>query len=84
MTGSQILIRLFKDSIKPYTARLFSSLFFMVIIALATGATAWLLDPAIDKIFLDKDESMLLLIPIAIILTPVSYTHLTLPTMLWV
>ncbi len=69
MTGSQILIRLFKDSIKPYTARLFSSLFFMVIIALATGATAWLLDPAIDKIFLDKDESMLLLIPIAIILT---------------
>ena len=69
MTGSQILIRLFKDSIKPYTVRLFSSLFFMVIIALATGATAWLLDPAIDKIFLDKDESMLLLIPIAIILT---------------
>tara|TARA_Y100000748_G_scaffold256650_1_gene223103 strand:+ start:1833 stop:3479 length:1647 start_codon:yes stop_codon:yes gene_type:complete len=41
----------------------------MVIIALSTGATAWLLDPAIDKIFLDKDESMLLLIPIAIILT---------------
>ena len=69
MTGSQILIRLFKDSIKPYTVRLFSSLFFMIIIALATGATAWLLDPAIDKIFLDKDESMLLLIPIAIILT---------------
>ena len=41
----------------------------MIIIALSTGATAWLLDPAIDKIFLDKDESMLLLIPIAIILT---------------
>ena len=41
----------------------------MVIIALCTGATAWLLDPAIDKIFLDKDKSMLLLIPIAIILT---------------
>ncbi len=69
MTGTQILQRLFRDSIKPYSLRLFSSLFFMVIIALCTGATAWLLDPAIDKIFLDKDESMLLLIPIAIILT---------------
>lgn len=69
MTGTQILKRLFRDSIKPYSLRLFSSLFFMVIIALCTGATAWLLDPAIDKIFLDKDESMLLLIPIAIILT---------------
>ena len=69
MTGTQILKRLFRDSIRPYSLRLFSSLFFMVIIALCTGATAWLLDPAIDKIFLDKDESMLLLIPIAIILT---------------
>ncbi len=69
MTGTQILKRLFWDSIKPYSLRLFSSLFFMVIIALCTGATAWLLDPAIDKIFLDKDESMLLLIPVAIILT---------------
>ena len=69
MTGSQILIRLFRDSIRPYASRLASSLFFMIIIALSTGATAWLLDPAIDKIFLDKDESMLLLIPIAIILT---------------
>ena len=69
MTGTQILKRLFRDSIRPYSLRLFSSLFFMVIIALCTGATAWLLDPAIDKIFLDKDESMMLLIPIAIILT---------------
>ena len=69
MTGSQILNRLFRDSIRPYAPKLFSSLFFMIIIALSTGATAWLLDPAIDKIFLDKDESMLLLIPIAIILT---------------
>ncbi len=69
MTGTQILKRLFRDSIKPYSLRLFSSLFFMVIIALCTGATAWLLDPAIDRIFLDKDETMLLLIPIAIILT---------------
>ena len=69
MTGSQILARLFRDSIRPYASRLASSLFFMIIIALSTGATAWLLDPAIDKIFLDKDESMLLLIPIAIIIT---------------
>ena len=67
MTGAQIISRLFKDSIKPYLPRLLSSLFFMVIIALCTGATAWLLDPAIKKIFLDKDRSMLLIIPFAII-----------------
>ncbi len=67
MTGTQILSRLFRDSIKPYLSRLISSLFFMIIIALCTGATAWLLDPAIEKIFIDKDSSMLIIIPIAII-----------------
>ena len=69
MTGSQILKRLFKDSIKPYAGKLLASLFFMAIIASTTGATAWLLDPAIEKIFLDRDEKMLILIPLAIILT---------------
>ena len=69
MTGSQILKRLFKDSIKPYAGKLLASLFFMAIIAITTGATAWLLDPAIEKIFLDRDEKMLILIPLAIILT---------------
>ena len=67
MTGTQILSRLFRDSIKPYLSRLISSLFFMIIIALCTGATAWLLDPAIEKIFLEKDSSMLIIIPLAII-----------------
>ena len=33
----------------------------------STSATAWLLDPAIDKIFLNKDQSLLLLIPLLII-----------------
>ena len=69
MTGSEILKRLFRDSIKPYAGKLLASLFFMAIIALTTGATAWLLDPAIEKIFLDRDEKMLILIPFAIILT---------------
>tara|TARA_B110000967_G_scaffold208791_1_gene262214 strand:+ start:3100 stop:4743 length:1644 start_codon:yes stop_codon:yes gene_type:complete len=39
----------------------------MLIIALATGATAWLLDPAIEKIFLDRDPQMVWMIPLGII-----------------
>ena len=69
MTGYQILKRLFQDSVKPYTVKLSSSFFFMVITALTTGLTAWILDPAIEKIFLEKDSEMLMIIPIAIILT---------------
>ena len=41
--------------------------------ALSTAATAWLLDPAIKKIFLDKDLTMLYLIPIAIISVGIGY-----------
>ena len=69
MTGYQILSRLFKDSVKPYTIKLSSSFFFMLITALTTGLTAWILDPAIEKIFLEKDNTMLVIIPIAIIVT---------------
>jgi len=69
MTGYQILSRLFKDSVKPYTVKLSSSFFFMIITALTTGLTAWILDPAIKMIFLEKDSQMLTIIPIAIILT---------------
>ena len=69
MTGIEILKRLFKDSVKPYALRLLSSFFFMSIIAATTGLTAWLLDPAIEKIFLERDAEMLVIIPVVIIIT---------------
>ena len=69
MTGYQILSRLFKDSVKPYSLKLSSSFFFKIITALSTGLTAWILDPAIKMIFLDKNTQMLTIIPIAIIIT---------------
>ena len=68
MSNFQILSRLFKESIRPQIFRLSLSFIFMAIIALATGATAWLLDPAIEKIFLEKDARMIVLIPLGIIL----------------
>ena len=38
-------------------------------VAGSTGAIAWLLDPAIKKIFVDQDKTMMLLIPVAIALS---------------
>ena len=67
MTNSEILKRLFSENIRPQLAKLSSSFIFMIIIALATGATAWLLDPAIEKIFLNQDAQMVWIIPLAII-----------------
>ena len=67
MTNSEILKRLFKENIRPQLVKLSTSFIFMIIIALATGATAWLLDPAIKKIFLERDAQMVLLIPLGVI-----------------
>tara|TARA_B100000780_G_C21117503_1_gene452279 strand:+ start:492 stop:2219 length:1728 start_codon:yes stop_codon:yes gene_type:complete len=67
MSNFQILSRLFRESIRPQILKLSVSFVFMIIIALATGATAWLLDPAIDKIFIEKDATMIWLIPLGVI-----------------
>ena len=64
-----ILKRLYKEHIKKYLKQIFISLILSIIVAATTSATAWLLDPAIKKIFLDKDKTLTWLIPLCIILT---------------
>ena len=68
MTNSEIFKRLIKTKVNKYFKRLAFALILSIIVALSTAATAWLLDPAIKKIFLDKDLTMLYLIPIAIVI----------------
>ena len=67
MTNSEIFKRLIKTKVNKYFKRLVFALILSIIVSLSTAATAWLLDPAIKKIFLDKDLTMLYLIPIAIV-----------------
>jgi len=67
MTNLQIFKRLYRDYTKKYLNKIFLAVFFSILVAGSTSATAWLLDPAIDKIFLNKDQSLLLIIPLLII-----------------
>jgi len=60
--------RLFKDYTKKYISKIILAGIFSVLVASSTSATAWLLDPAIDKIFINKDQTLILLIPLAIII----------------
>ena len=69
MTNIQILKRLYKDYTKKHLNKILLAVFFSILVAASTSAIAWLLDPAIDKIFINKDQSLLLLIPLFIILT---------------
>ena len=63
-----ILKRLYREHIKRYFKRIILSLVLSLIVAGSTSATAWLLDPAVKKIFIDKDQTFAWLIPILIVL----------------
>ena len=63
----EILKRLFKNYIRKYLKLIFLSLILSILVAGATASTAWLLDPAIKKIFIDKNRTLAYLIPLAII-----------------
>ena len=68
MNNKDLAIRIFKTEVKKYYNLIIICFVFMIISALATAASAWLLDPAIKMIFLNKDKQMLYLIPLGIIL----------------
>ena len=68
MSNLDILKRLYKEYTKKHLNRIFIAVFFSILVAGSTSATAWLLDPAIDKIFINKDQSLLLVIPLLIVL----------------
>ena len=63
-----ILKRLYREHISRYLKRIIFSIFLSLLVAGATSATAWLLDPAIKKIFINNDQTYALLIPLGIIL----------------
>ena len=60
--------RLYKDYTRKYIRKILLAAIFSILVAISTSATAWLLDPAIEKIFLNKDKTLILIIPIAIII----------------
>ena len=67
MTNIQILKRLFNEYTKKYLPQIFLALIFSLILAASTSAIAWLLDPAVEKLFIQKNQSLMLIIPLGII-----------------
>ena len=67
MNNFEIYKRLYKDYTRKYLNKIIISLLFSILVAGSTSAIAWLLDPAIKKIFIDKDQTLTYLIPLLII-----------------
>ena len=67
-TLKKVLLRLYREYIKNYLGKIAISFLLSLGVAGSTAAIAWLLDPAIDKMFMEQDETMMVLIPMAIVL----------------
>ena len=68
MNKTKTLIRLYNDYTKIFLKKILIAFFFSFLVAASVSSIAWLLDPAIKKIFIEKDQTLILLIPIAIII----------------
>ena len=69
MNKLELSKRIYRTQIKKYIPDLVIVVIFMIINGAATAGVAWLLDPAIKKIFIEKDKLMLYVIPAAIVIT---------------
>ena len=68
MNTVDTLKRLYKDYTKNYVKKIAFAMALSVVIAGSTSAIAYLLDPAIKKIFIEHDPKLLLIIPFFVML----------------
>ena len=51
--------RLFNDYTRKHIKKIFLAVFFSILVAGSTSGIAYLLDPAIEKIFINQDETLI-------------------------
>ena len=62
-----ILIRLYKEYVKQHLRRIFVALILSIVVAGSTTGIAWLLDPAVKKIFIEQNQVFAWSIPLLIV-----------------
>ena len=63
----KLLLRLYKFYVKKHLFKIFLALILSFGVAGGTAGIAWLLDPAVKKIFIEREKTMILLIPLTIV-----------------
>ncbi len=66
-SGISIIKRLYKDYTVPHLKKIIIAFIFTIFVAASTSGIAYLLDPAIEKIFIEKDRTLKYLIPALIV-----------------
>ena len=68
MSDVKVIKRLYKDYTKKHLKKIIFALLLSIAVAGSTSAIAYLLDPAIKEIFMNKDEKMMIVIPLLIVI----------------
>ena len=68
MESKEIFIRLYKQYTKKYLNKILISAVLSLILAASTSSVAYLLDPAIKELFINKSETLIFIIPLLIII----------------
>ena len=62
-----MMLRLLREYVRPHAGRLLWAALFMAIVAATAGLNAWLLEPAIDKVCVEREPGMLVLVPLVLV-----------------
>ena len=68
MGNKEILKRLYKEYTKKYLKKIIISGILAILLAGSTSSVAYLLDPAIKELFINKSETLIFIIPSLIII----------------
>lgn len=67
LTNRAIYGRLWREYIAEHRGEIWLAVICMILVAAATAASAWVMQPVLDKIFLAKDRTMLTVIPFVLL-----------------
>ena len=63
-----LLLRIFNNYIRKHSQKIFIAVICMIIVSATTAINAWMMQPVLDDIFINKDKSLILVIPLAILI----------------
>lgn len=63
----QLILRIVRDHLRHHLSTVGLAIFCMIMVAAATAIMAWLMQPVLDQIFLERDRGMLTLVPLVLV-----------------
>jgi subfamily B ATP-binding cassette protein MsbA len=66
-SSRSLITRIVRDHLRHHLGKVGLATLCMMIVAATTATSAWLMQPVLDQIFLEKDRAMLTLVPIGLV-----------------